>query len=261
MSARILAVANRKGGTAKTTTTVNLAAALGARGLRVLLVDLDTQGHAGLGFGVRAAPGQPTVHDVFRGGGAAITRGIRSTAVPNVDVLPADRAFAGPDGPVAPLGLAAALKPLSEAYRVTLIDTAPTADALLINALASAHHVLVPTQLHHLSVDGVGQFARSFFRVATTLNPELRGLSILPSRSICGSPCSGRPWSSSRLASAQSACCRASARTSRWPKPSAAKFLSNTSSRGHARFKISKRYAATSWTRSWRSEKSYCWQI
>ncbi len=180
MSARILAVANRKGGTAKTTTTVNLAAALGARGLRVLLVDLDTQGHAGLGFGVRAAPGQPTVHDVFRGGGAAITRGIRSTAVPNVDVLPADRAFAGPDGPVAPLGLAAALKPLSEAYRVTLIDTAPTADALLINALASAHHVLVPTQLHHLSVDGVGQFARSFFRVATTLNPELRGLSILP---------------------------------------------------------------------------------
>ena len=63
---------------------------------------------------------------------------------------------------------------------MTLIDTAPTADALLISALASAHHVLVPTQLHHLAVDGVGQFARSYFRVATTLNPGLRGLSILP---------------------------------------------------------------------------------
>jgi chromosome partitioning protein len=181
MSARVLAVANRKGGTAKTTTAVNLAAALAHRGLRVLLVDLDTQGHAGLGFGARAAPGEPTLHDLYRGVGAAdLARAVRSTSVPNVDVLPADRGFPGPQGAVAPLGLATALAPLSEAYAVTLIDTAPTADALLISALASAHHVLVPTQLHHLAVDGVGQFARSFFRVATTLNPGLRGLSILP---------------------------------------------------------------------------------
>ncbi|MBE7204658.1 MAG: ParA family protein [Parafilimonas terrae] len=181
MSARILAVANRKGGTAKTTTAVNLAAALGARGQKVLLVDLDTQGHAGLGFGIRAAPGEPTAHDLYKPAGTAeLGRAIRSTAVENVDVLPADRGFSGPEGVVAPLGLANALRPLSEAYAVTLIDTAPTADALLISALASAHHVLVPTQLHHLAVDGVGQFARSFFRVATTLNPGLRGLSILP---------------------------------------------------------------------------------
>lgn len=181
MSARILAVANRKGGTAKTTTAVNLAAALAARGQRVLLVDLDTQGHAGLGFGVRAAPGEPTVHDLFKGNGPAdLGRAIRSTGVENVDVLPADRGFSGPEGAVAPLGLATALTPLAQAYAVTLIDTAPTADALLISALASAHHVLVPTQLHHLAVDGVGQFARSYFRVATTLNPGLRGLSILP---------------------------------------------------------------------------------
>jgi chromosome partitioning protein len=181
MSTRILAVANRKGGTAKTTATVNLAAALAARGQKVLLVDLDTQGHAGLGFGVRAAPGEPTVHDLFKGNGPAdLGRAIRSTGVENVDVLPADRGFSGPEGAVAPLGLASALKPLSETYAVTLIDTAPTADALLISALASAHHVLVPTQLHHLAVDGVGQFARSFFPVATTLNPGLRGLSLLP---------------------------------------------------------------------------------
>ena len=181
MSARILAVANRKGGTAKTTTVVNLAAALAARGLRVLLVDLDTQGHTGLGFGVRAAAGEPTVHDLYRGTGAADLRAaIRGTNVPRVDILPADRGFSGPDGAVAPLGLATALKPLAASYAITLIDTAPTADALLINALASAHHVLVPTQLHHLAVDGVGQFARSYFHVATTLNSDLRGLSIMP---------------------------------------------------------------------------------
>ncbi|SDN06726.1 chromosome partitioning protein [Methylobacterium phyllostachyos] len=185
MTARILAVANRKGGTAKTTTVVNLAAALADRGQRVLLVDLDTQGHAGLGFGVRAAPGEPTVHDLYRGtgrgtGAADLGHAIRGTNVPQVDILPADRGFLGPDGAVAPLALATALKPLAASYAITLIDTAPTADALLINALASAHHVLVPTQLHHLAVDGVGQFARSYFHVATTLNPELRGLSIMP---------------------------------------------------------------------------------
>lgn len=178
---RILAVANRKGGTAKTTTAVNLAASLAERGRRVLLVDLDSQGHAGLGFGVRARPGEPTVHDLFRGTGVTdLGRAVRRAAVPNVDVLPADRGFSGPDGAVAPLGLAAALKPLATDYAVILIDTAPTADALLISALASAHHVLVPTQLSHLAVDGVGQFARAFFRVATSLNPGLRGLSIVP---------------------------------------------------------------------------------
>lgn len=181
MSGRILAVANRKGGTAKTTTVVNLAAALAGRGLRVLLVDLDTQGHTGLGYGVRAAPGEPTVHDLYRDGGTVdLGPAIRTTTVPQVDILPADRGFSGPNGAVAPLALATALKPLAANYAITLIDTAPTADALLINALASAHHVLVPTQLHHLAVDGVGQFARSYFHVATSLNPELRGLSIMP---------------------------------------------------------------------------------
>ncbi len=180
MSARVIAVSNRKGGTAKTTTTVNLATALGDRGWRVLVVDLDSQGHAGLGFGVKAAPGQPTVHDVFRGTGASLADGIRATDYPNVDVLPADRAFEGPSATVPPLALASALEPLTGAYRVVLIDTGPTADALLVSALASAHHVLVPTILHHLAIDGVGQFARSFFRVVTSLNAGLHGMSILP---------------------------------------------------------------------------------
>ncbi|MBD8907075.1 ParA family protein [Methylorubrum zatmanii] len=180
MSGRVIAVSNRKGGTAKTTTTVNLAAALGDRGWRVLVVDLDSQGHAGFGFGVKVAPGQPTVHDVFRGTRAPLTEAIQATVYPNVDVLPADRGFDGLSAAIPPRSLATALRPLIESYRVVLIDTAPTADALLISALASAHHVLIPTTLHHLAIDGVGQFARSFFRVATTVNADLHGLSILP---------------------------------------------------------------------------------
>lgn len=180
MSGRVIAVSNRKGGTAKTTTTVNLAAALGERGWRVLVVDLDSQGHAGLGFGVKASPGHPTVHHHFRGTGVSLAEGVRTTVYPNIDVLPADRSFEGVSTAIAPLSLASALKPLAEAYQVVLIDTAPTADALLVSALASAQHVVVPTTLHHLAVDGVGQFARSFFRVASTLNSGLLGMSILP---------------------------------------------------------------------------------
>ncbi|WP_407527903.1 ParA family protein [Methylobacterium oryzisoli] len=180
MSARVIAVSNRKGGTAKTTTAVNLSAALGARGRRVLLVDLDTQGHAGLGFGVRAAPGAVTVHDLFRGGGQDLAEGIRTSAYAQVDVLPADRTFAGVAERVEPLDLARALDPLQAAYDAVVIDTAPTADALLVSALAAAHHVIVPTLLHHLALDGVGQFARSFFRVAADLNPHLAGMSLLP---------------------------------------------------------------------------------
>ena len=261
MSARILAVANRKGGTAKTTTVVNLAAALAARGLRVLLVDLDTQGHTGLGFGVRAASGEPTVHDLYRGTGAVDLRdAIRVTNVPQIDILPADRGFSGPDGAVAPLGLATALKPLAASYAITLIDTAPTADALLINALASAHHVLVPTQLHHPpSMGSVSSPARIF----TSPRRSIRICAVFRScrsRSICGSRCSGRLCSGSRTGLAANACCRAFARTLHSRRHLGAKRRSNTSSPGHGRFRIMTCYAVTSWRKSLRSKITYCWQ-
>ncbi|MFE1600480.1 ParA family protein [Methylobacterium sp. ID0610] len=180
MTAAVIAVSNRKGGTAKTTTAVNLAAELGARGRRVLVLDLDTQGHAGLGFGLRPGPGEPTVHDTFRGGAPALARAVRATPYPNIDLAPADRGFeVGPE-PIAPASLARALDPLRAHYDAVLIDTSPSADALLVAALAAADHVLVPTLLHHLAVDGVGQFARSYVRVAATLNPRLTGISLLP---------------------------------------------------------------------------------
>lgn len=180
MTPQVIAVANCKGGTGKTTTAVNLAAELAHRGRRVMLVDLDPQGHSGLGFGVVADPASGTAHDVFRNAATDLTAAIRRGAVGGVDVLPADRSFRIHGAANEPLRLARALAALGGRYDTILIDTPPSADLPLVAALACADRVLVPTQLHHLAHDGLLQFTRLFFSVATTLNPRLGAFAIVP---------------------------------------------------------------------------------
>ena len=181
-SARILAVANRKGGTGKSTTVVNLAAELAARGYRTLVVDLDPQGHAGLGFGIFAKPGEPTSHSALTSRHAALTAGIRRTQEPDLDVLPADRDFDGTIRVAEPRAFAAALEPLRSAYDVILIDTPPASSRLIVCALLACEGVIVPTALEHLSLDGVRQFAKAYHGVAQSLHGGLLGLAILPMR-------------------------------------------------------------------------------
>ena len=180
MGALVVAIANCKGGTGKTTTSVNLAAELASLRRRVLIVDLDSQGHSGLGFGVSAERESDTAHQVFRQAGVDVTASIRASSFAGVDVLPADREFtihaAAPD----PRRLATALAPLRDCYDVILIDTPPAADLPLIAALTAARRVLVPTQLTHLGYDGLTQFLRLFFKVATSLNPDLVAFAIVP---------------------------------------------------------------------------------
>ena len=95
VGAKILAVANCKGGTGKSTVAVNLAAEIGSRGYRVLVADLDPQGHAGLGFGVVAAEAFRTIHVAFREPQVDLARAIVTTVEPGVDLVPADRHFDG----------------------------------------------------------------------------------------------------------------------------------------------------------------------
>lgn len=175
----VVAVANRKGGTGKSTTAVNLAALWAQQGRRTLLVDLDSQGHGGLGLGVRPARGQAGSQQCLAGEVARLEEALVATSQSGLDVLPADTRM--PREPDVDSGrLAALLRGQGERWDRVIVDTPPSAGALLDNALAAAHGVVVPLQPHALAAEGVRQLVQLFFRTASTVNPGLQHLAIVP---------------------------------------------------------------------------------
>jgi len=179
---QVIAISNRKGGAGKTTVAVNLAAELAASGLRVLLVDLDSQNHCAVGLGVKVAKGTPTVHDLFRDAGATLDAAVRATAFPYLSLAPADTLFEHGSGfrDERILKRALAEAAITEAHDLVVLDTPPSLDILLINALNAAHAVIVPYVPHPLSLEGVKQLMRILFTVKSGLNPDLRILGFLP---------------------------------------------------------------------------------
>lgn len=180
--AAVLAISNRKGGSGKTATAVNLAASLAASGQRVLLIDLDTQGHCALGLGVACSRHTPSVHDLFASG-ACLATALQPTAWPRLTLLPANPLFEHGSGSQQPDLLRQALQRegLLDAFDVIIIDTPPSLDTLLLNALHAAQWVLVPFVPHFLAGEGVRQLARTLFRLASSgQHPELRLLGFLP---------------------------------------------------------------------------------
>jgi chromosome partitioning protein len=179
---RVLTISNRKGGSGKSTSAVNLAAEWAARGARTLVVDLDTQGHAGLGLGVTAAKGAATAHSVFQDPAFDIRAAIVATQWPNLSCVPADQLF---DGRGASQDLTALRRQLrrpemAALFDIVVLDTPPSLDFVLMNAMAAADGVLIPMLPHALSAEGVKQLSRLFFRIATTANPGLKMLGLLP---------------------------------------------------------------------------------
>jgi chromosome partitioning protein len=178
----VIVVANRKGGVGKTTTAVNLAAGLARKGLATLLIDLDTQGHAGLGVGIVAAKAEACAHDLFVKGVDALAAAIRPTSVVGLDLAPANLLFehAGESTDPHLLARALAQPAIRQRYHAIIVDTPPSLDALLINALSAAHGVVIPFVPHPLAAEGVKQFARLFFRIRMSANPALKILALTP---------------------------------------------------------------------------------
>ncbi len=180
MTARVICVANRKGGVGETTTAVNVAAELGDRGRRVLVIDLDTQAHASPGLGAVVGLDHPGAHSVFRETRFGLESAVRSGNARGVDVLPPEREFQIHDSVSDPLRFARAIKPLAERCDDFVIDTAPAIDVVTISALAAADSLLIPTQLQHLAYDGVARFSRVLLKVTTMLNRSLAEFAVVP---------------------------------------------------------------------------------
>jgi chromosome partitioning protein len=181
-SPQIIAISNRKGGTGKTTVSVNLAAELAALGRRVLLVDLDSQGHCAVGLGIKTGTKDAAVHHLFTDPDARLAAVIRDTAFANLFLAPADQLFEHGSGVRDPHRLSRALAEpeITDGFDVVIVDTPPSLDNLLINALTAANWVLVPYVPHHLSFEGVRQLMRVLFKVMTRDNPRLKILGFLP---------------------------------------------------------------------------------
>lgn len=179
---QVIAVCNRKGGAGKTTTSVNLAAEFAALGWRVLLVDLDSQGHCAVGLGVKVRSGSLTVHGLFTNPQAQLLDTVYATAFENLSLAPADQLFEHGSGVRDELRLAQALakEDIASRFDVVVIDTPPSLDLLLLNALSAANWVLVPYVPHPLSFEGVRQLMRVLFKVMSKQNPGLKILGFLP---------------------------------------------------------------------------------
>ncbi|MBK1640748.1 chromosome partitioning protein [Chromatium okenii] len=180
---RILVITNRKGGTGKTTTAVNFAAEFAASGQRTLLIDLDTQNHCALGLGVKLAANHPTAHHLFSATAPVpLSEAIVNTAWLGLDLVTADPDFHHDRAPDDEHILVRALAEpaLAGQYDWIVLDSPPSLDVLLINALTAAHWALIPFMPHPLSGEGVRQLARVFFRVAMNSNADLRLLGLLP---------------------------------------------------------------------------------
>jgi chromosome partitioning protein len=171
-----MAIANQKGGVGKTTTAVNLGAALAELGYRVLVVDLDPQGNATTGLGINARNLQSSIYDVLLND-LSLEDCIEPTAVRNLFLAPATIDLAGAEIELVPafsreLRLKRALERLDE-YDFTLIDCPPSLGLLTVNGLAAASEVVVPIQCEYYALEGLGQLLSNVELVQRNLNPTL----------------------------------------------------------------------------------------
>jgi chromosome partitioning protein len=176
--ARVIAMCNQKGGVGKTTTTINLGAALAEVGRKVLLVDFDPQGALSVGLGVPTHQLDVTIYNLLVERGHDVRDVIQSTRTPGLDIIPANIDLSAAEvqlvGEVArEMVLARVLRPLLDDYDVILVDCQPSLGLLTVNALTAAHGVVIPLECEFFAMRGVALLVETIEKICDRLNPRL----------------------------------------------------------------------------------------
>ena len=176
--ARVIALVNQKGGVGKTTSSVNLGAALADYGRKVLMVDFDPQGALSAGFGTNPHEMDLTVYNVLMERDVHVTEAIMKTEDPNVDLLPANIDLSAAEVQLVnevarEQVLARALRPVMNDYDVIIIDCQPSLGLLTVNALAASHGVIIPLTAEFFALRAVALLVETIEKVQDRINPDL----------------------------------------------------------------------------------------
>ncbi|MCL2086433.1 MAG: AAA family ATPase [Oscillospiraceae bacterium] len=179
----VIAIVNQKGGVAKTTTAINLSAALGKSGKKVLLVDLDPQGNASSGFGIKKAALNNTTYELIMGD-ARPSETVVKTGFKNVDIIPATQSLAHAGINLLRLEnrnmqLRKALTQIRDNYDVIFIDCPPALDVLALNGLCASDRIIIPMQCEPYSLEGVAELFSTVKRVKKKANRNLQVMGIV----------------------------------------------------------------------------------